>query len=74
MEKTNTPTRNIREKAFQAKTQAEFSEMIGITQSAVSRLETGEYNMSTNVQRLIRQQAKERGLAWNDSWLFDAPL
>lgn len=51
--------------------QAQLAAVAGVTQPTVSRWETGELSPSLNEARQIRELAKARGLAWNDSWLFE---
>ncbi|NEI71043.1 helix-turn-helix domain-containing protein [Rhizobium lusitanum] len=62
--------RHIRTNIFGLR-QGEFADAVGITQGAVSRLESGDPNPSYNTLISIRKAAASRGVAWDDSYFFD---
>jgi hypothetical protein len=68
-----TPARYIRECVFCVPTQWQFAEMLGYAQTTVSRMETGEMLLGPKAQLRIRELAKKKKLAWNDSWFFEVP-
>ena len=64
---------HIRANVFQM-TQREFAQVIGASQSTVSRMEKGELFLDTRHQKKIRAIARERGVEWQDSWFFEEPV
>lgn len=65
------PIRYIRTQVFKVN-QAEFASIAGVRQGSVSRWENG-VSPSLEEMHNIREGAKARGIAWNDSWFFDVP-
>lgn len=53
--------------------QAELAEIAGTSQATVSRWEKGELHPDIQQLQKIRSEAGERGIDWNDAWLFTAP-
>lgn len=53
--------------------QKKFAAMIGVNQGTVSRWDNGTNHPDYAGLQIIREQAKAQGLAWNDSWFFEAP-
>lgn len=53
--------------------QTDLARIAGTTQPTVSRWENGELEPSRVELARIRQAVAEKGLAWSDSWFFDAP-
>jgi DNA-binding transcriptional regulator YiaG len=51
--------------------QAAFAAALGVSQSAVSRWETGETELSLSEMNKIRDLAAARGIAWNNDWFFE---
>jgi transcriptional regulator with XRE-family HTH domain len=66
------PIKHIRKNLFDV-SQAVFGEIAGTTQASVSRWETGEQTPSHTEMLRIREEAKRRGLDWNDLWFFETP-
>lgn len=66
--------RYIRTKVFNV-SQADFAGIAGTNQSSVSRWEDDDkrFEPDRDEMRRIRDEARRRGLAWNDSWFFEAP-
>lgn len=62
---------HIRKNVF-CMTQAEFADLLGIRQGAVSMLESRDA-LPERHQRTIREAAKRRGIEWNDTWFFEPP-
>lgn len=62
----------IRNEVFKVN-QAAFAEIAGVTQPTVSRWEHGYWEPSREELERIRSEAMNRGLEWDDSWLFDGP-
>jgi len=60
-------------KAVLGITQADFGAIVGVTQATVSRWENGEGAPSLDEMSRIRDEAKARGIAWDDDWFFDSP-
>ncbi len=53
--------------------QAELAEIAKTTQASVSRWENGELSPDLSQLTLIRDEVIKRGLAWDDTWFFEAP-
>lgn len=53
--------------------QADLAAIANTTQASVSRWEKGELQPDLEQLRRIRDAVRQRGLAWEDSWFFDAP-
>jgi transcriptional regulator with XRE-family HTH domain len=66
------PIKHIRKNLFDV-SQAVFGEIAGMTQASVSRWETGEQTPSHTEMSRIRDEAKRRGLRWDDLWFFEPP-
>lgn len=62
--------KHIRLNLFRMATQAEFAAAIGVSQAAVSRMESGSEILIT-VAKSIRSAAIARGLGWDDALIFD---
>lgn len=60
-------------KAVFGVTQAGFGAIAGVTQATVSRWENGEGAPSLDEMSNIRDEARVRGIDWNDGWFFDSP-
>lgn len=73
MSQHGSPARYIREVVFGISSQEAFACLLGVSQAQVSRWETGVNGMSRRVQTRIRELARERGIAWDDSWFFEPP-
>lgn len=66
------PITHIRKKIFDVN-QATFGAIAGTTQASVSRWDNGLLQPSQGEMSRIRAAARERGLAWDDSWFFEVP-
>lgn len=66
------PIEHIRKVVFDL-SQAAFGEIAGTTQASVSRWESGEQSPDLDEMARIRASARERGIAWDDRWFFEAP-
>lgn len=53
--------------------QALFAEIANVSQATVSRWEAGGLEPDREQMRSIRDEARRRGLPWQDDWFFDAP-
>lgn len=62
----------IRKRILQMR-QAEFADALNISQSTVSRWETGALEPSRQEMSAIRALATSKGIEWNDGWFFDEP-
>lgn len=67
------PMLHIRTVVFKV-TQAEMGEIAGAGQAAVSRWENDATNPTRSQMQRIRFEATRRGLDWDDSWFFIAPV
>jgi len=67
------PMLHIRKNVF-AVTQAEMAQIARASQPAYSRWENGETTPTLNQMDHIRSEALRRGLNWDDSWFFEAPM
>ena len=54
--------------------QAKFGSIAGVSQGTVSKWEAGEGSPSRDELERIRAAALDEGIAWEDGWLFDAPV
>lgn len=66
------PLLQIRKNVFGV-TQSEMAAIAKVAQGTVSRWETGELVPDRRELSRIRLEALKRGLAWDDSWFFEAP-
>jgi transcriptional regulator with XRE-family HTH domain len=66
------PLLHIRKNVFGI-TQAEMAAIASVAQGTVSKWENGISAPDRNNLSRIRHTAALRGLAWNDSWLFETP-
>lgn len=64
--------KHIRKNIFKV-TQAEFSEIAGVTQASVSRWEKHGVPPSLEEMKAIREAARERRIKWNDRFFFEVP-
>lgn len=64
------PLQHIRINVFDA-SQAEMAELAGVTQSAVSKWESGARVPLMTALINIRREARRRDLPWDDSWFFE---
>jgi DNA-binding transcriptional regulator YiaG len=62
----------IRKNLFRV-TQDEFAAIARTTQATVSRWESGRLHPDRGEMELIRSEAGERGIPWNDRWFFEVP-
>ena len=63
---------HIRRDVFKV-TQRAFAQIVGATQGTVSRWEAGEFEPSREQLSRIRDEARRRGLKWDDAWFFEQP-
>ena len=66
------PCQFIREHVFGIETQQKFAELLDCSQPKISRYENG-IPISTRMQQLIRDKAKEKGITWDNNWFFEVP-
>lgn len=66
------PMKHIRENVLQL-TQAAMANVTGVKQATVSRWESGELDPGREELARIRDEARDRGIAWDDSWFFSVP-
>lgn len=64
--------KHIRKNVFKV-TQAEFSEIAGVTQASVSRWEKHGVPPSLEEMTAIREAARQRRIKWNDRLFFEVP-
>jgi len=64
--------RHIR-KSVLGLSQAEMAAIADVSQGTVSKWENGELNPNRDEMSRIRDEARRRGLAWQDSWFFEMP-
>ncbi|CAN1564722.1 Cro/C1-type helix-turn-helix domain [Caulobacteraceae bacterium] len=58
-------------------TQAEFARLLGVREAAVSKWETGrvvDLPIGSKIRPAVLKIVEERGLPWQDSWLFEVPV
>ena len=70
------PVQYIRKAIFN-KTQAEFADLLNVSQSSVSRWEENGYfppEHQPRIRELGRAICDDGKLAWNDSWFFEVPI
>lgn len=67
------PLLHIRKNVLKV-TQAELAAITGARQATISRWEQGKLEPSLDELKRIRSFASERGISWDDSWFFTAPL
>ena len=67
-----TPMLHVRKQVL-GLTQAEFAAVASVSQGTVSKWENGELEPSREELALIRDEARRRGIDWDDCWFFDAP-
>lgn len=53
-------------------TQSEMAALTGARQATVSRWERGELEPDRRQLTAIRDEAKRRGLKWDDRWFFES--
>lgn len=53
--------------------QSNFAVIAGVTQATVSRWENGEFSPRLEEMQRIREEARSRGLAWDDALFFATP-
>lgn len=53
--------------------QREMAAIAGVDQATVSRWEQRGFEPTREAMKRIRQEAKQRGIEWNDLWFFEAP-
>jgi transcriptional regulator with XRE-family HTH domain len=53
--------------------QIEFARIVGVGQATVSRWEDGKGSPTLEQVRSLRFEAANRGIAWDNNWLFFAP-
>lgn len=53
--------------------QAEIATLVGVSQGTVSKWENGELAPSLSEMSIIRDEARSRGIEWDDRWFFDSP-
>jgi transcriptional regulator with XRE-family HTH domain len=67
------PMLHIRTVVFRV-TQDEMGQIAGAGQAAVSRWENDATAPTRKQLGRIRAEAMRRGLVWDDSWFFEAPV
>lgn len=69
-----TPLQYIRTEVFGV-TQVEMAEIVGVTQSTISKWESdgASEEPSLGDMAVIRAAAAKRRLRWDDAWFFDVP-
>ncbi len=67
------PMLHIRKRVL-AVTQAEMAQIAAVGQATVSRWENRSGAPSRIELERIRSEALRRGVAWDDSWFFEAPV
>jgi hypothetical protein len=66
------PIEHIRKRVL-GLNQAAFAVIAGVTQATVSRWESGELEPGREELGRIRDEARARGIAWDDRWFFEPP-
>ncbi len=61
--------KRIRTEVFHV-SQSDLAKIAGVTQATVSRWESGEFGPSLGELQRIRDEARARELAWDDSLFF----
>ena len=64
--------RHIRKSVF-GLSQAELAAVVEVSQGTISKWERGDLDPSREELARIRDEARRRGLDWNDSWFFESP-
>jgi predicted transcriptional regulator len=64
--------RHIR-KSVLGLSQAGMAAVAEVSQGTVSKWENGELNPNRDEMARIRDEARRRKLAWDDSWFFETP-
>ncbi len=54
-------------------TQVQLAALTGAQQGTVSRWERGQLEPSRDQLERIREEARNRGVEWDDSWFFERP-
>ena len=54
-------------------TQAAFAVVAGVTQGTISKWEAGEFEPTRDQLVRIREEARTRGIEWDDAWFFEHP-
>jgi len=54
-------------------TQAEFAKIAAVSQGTVSKWENGEGGPDIAELTRIREEARARGVRWEDRWFFESP-
>lgn len=73
MSETPSPAKFIRTKIFDIPSQAAFAELLGLTQSAIARWETGARGISAKHKDAILALATKRGVDFQYSYFFEVP-
>lgn len=63
---------HIRKKVLKV-SQRELAAISGVTQTTVSRWESGTLEPSRDEMLKIRDEARRRRVKWNDRWFFETP-
>ena len=67
------PIEHIRKNVF-GLTQGELATVAGVSQPTVCRWEAGSLEPNRTEMQRIRDEARSRGLPWDDSLFFETPV